>query len=191
MSAPCYIELHARSAFSFLRGASFPEHLADAAAHFGIPAMALCDRDGVYGAPRFFAKAKESGVRPIVGAEITMEDGSILPVLVQSRTGYRNLCRLLTNAHLRSPKGQSAVAWNEIPELAEGLIALTGDEDGPLIRSILAHENQAAANRRRRPEESRFSSEIKSNDDQPVTPSLTPKETTEKLLTIFGKDNVY
>src|SRR6476659_7230637 len=106
MPAPSYIELHARSAFSFLRGASFPEHLAETAAELNIPAMALCDRDGMYGAPRFYTKAKEAGIRPIVGAELTMEDGAILPVLLQSRTGYANVCRLLTNSHLRSPKGE-------------------------------------------------------------------------------------
>src|SRR5690349_18283105 len=96
-----YVELHARSAFSFLRGASQPEHLAEHAAQLQMPAVALCDRDGVYGAPRFFGRAKEAGIRPIVGAELTMKDQTILPVLVQSRTGYQNLCRLLTRAHLR------------------------------------------------------------------------------------------
>ncbi|MFN7139074.1 MAG: PHP domain-containing protein, partial [Limisphaerales bacterium] len=67
-----YVELHSRSAFSFLRGSSLPEHLAEVAAHLELPAMALCDRDGVYGAPRFHSKAKESGLRPIIGAELTM-----------------------------------------------------------------------------------------------------------------------
>jgi error-prone DNA polymerase len=64
-----YVELHARSAFSFLRGASLPEQLAETAAHLSLPAMALCDRDGVYGAPRFFAAAREHGPRPIIGAD--------------------------------------------------------------------------------------------------------------------------
>ena len=117
MPVPTYIELHARSAFSFLRGASFPEQLAETAAELGIPAMALCDRNGMYGAPRFYAKARETGIRPIVGTELTMEDGSVLPVLVQSRAGYANVCRLLTNAHLRSPKGESSVRWDELPNL--------------------------------------------------------------------------
>ena len=96
MAPPQYVELHCRSAFSFLRGASFPEHLAETAAELELPAIALCDRNGVYGAPRFYAKARESGVRPIVGAELTMEDGSVLPVLVESRKGYQNLSRLIT-----------------------------------------------------------------------------------------------
>jgi len=82
-----YIELHARSAFSFLRAASLPEQLVEGAAHFQMPALALCDRDGVYGAPRFFARAKEDGLRPIIGAELTMEDASVLPVLVEKRQG--------------------------------------------------------------------------------------------------------
>lgn len=131
-----YIELHARSAFSFLRGASLPEQLAERAAQFQLPAMALCDRDGVYGAPRFFAAAKTQGIRPIIGSELTMEDSAVLPVLVESRTGYRNLCRLITRAQLRSEKGHSAVRWDELPEFAEGLVALTGDNEGPLVTRI-------------------------------------------------------
>ena len=136
MTEASYIELHARSAFSFLRGASLPEQLAEVAGQLQMPAMALCDRDGLYGAPRFFAAAKQHGVRPIIGSELTLEDGTVLPVLVESRTGYQNLCRLLTRAHLRAPKAQSAVRWEELPEFAEGLIALTGDEEGPLRVAI-------------------------------------------------------
>src|SRR5262249_16856562 len=113
-----------------------PEQIAERAAGLQIPAVALCDRDGVYGAPRFFARARESGLRPIVGAELTMEDQTVLPVLVQSRAGYQNLCRLLTRAHLRSEKGKSTVRWNELPEFAEGLVALTGDNEGPLVRAV-------------------------------------------------------
>jgi error-prone DNA polymerase len=105
--------------------------------------MAVCDRDGVYGAPRFFAKAKETGFRPIIGAELTMEDNSALPVLVESRAGYQNLCRLLTRAHLRSEKGHAAIRWEELSEFTEGLVALTGDIDGPLVRAI-GQTNSAA-----------------------------------------------
>src|SRR5688572_8080805 len=133
-----YVELHARSAFSFLRAASLPEQLVEAAAQFQMSALALCDRDGVYGAPRFFARAKELGLRPIIGAELTMEDGSVLPLLVETRHGYRNLCRLITRAKLRAEKGKSAVRWEEIPEFADGLVALTGDDEGPLLRALSA-----------------------------------------------------
>jgi error-prone DNA polymerase len=84
----------------------------------------------------FLARPKEQGIRAIVGAELTMEDSAILPVFVENRAGYQNLCRLLTRAHLRSEKGKASVRWDELPEFAEGLIALTGAEDGPLIRTL-------------------------------------------------------
>src|SRR6266480_5593741 len=121
-----YVELHACSAFSFLRGGSFPEHLAEVAAELEMPAMALLDRNGVYGAQRFSVAAREHGVRPIIGAELSMEDGSLLSVLLENRTGYKNLCGLLTQAHLRSEKGKCAVRWDELAEFAEGLLPLLG-----------------------------------------------------------------
>src|SRR5438477_2911642 len=121
-----YVELHACSAFSFLRGGSFPEQLAQTAAELEMPALALLDRDGVYGTQRFSAAARESGIRPIIGCELSMADGTTLPVLVENRTGYKNLCQLLTQAHLRNEKGKCAAEWSELPEFAEGLIALLG-----------------------------------------------------------------
>jgi len=126
-----YIELHASSAFSFLRGGSFPEQLAQVAAELEMPAMALLDRNGVYGAQRFSVAAREQNVRPIIGCELSMEDGSVLPVLVENRTGYKNLCELLTQSHLRSEKGTCAVRWNELPQFAEGLVALLGSTSVP------------------------------------------------------------
>src|SRR5439155_16351174 len=122
-----YVELHSCSAFSFLRGGSFPEQLAEVAAELEIPAMALLDRNGVYGAQRFSVAAREHGVRPIIGAELSMEDFSILPVLVENRTGYKNLCEFLTQAHLRSEKGKCAVRWDELPQFADGLVAFVGE----------------------------------------------------------------
>src|SRR5580765_6685737 len=104
-----YVELHSCSAFSFLRGASFPEQLAQRAAELELPAVALLDRNGVYGAQRFSVACREHGVRPIVGCDLTMEDGSLLPLLVENRAGYKNLCELLTQAHLRSEKGTCLV----------------------------------------------------------------------------------
>src|SRR6266446_3525508 len=118
-----YIELHACSAFSFLRGGSFPEQLAHTAAELEMPAMALCDRNGVYGAQRFSVAAREQNVRPIVGAELSMEGGVNLPVLVENRTGYKNLCELLTQGHLRSEKGKCEIRWDELPQFAKGLVA--------------------------------------------------------------------
>ncbi len=139
-----YVELHARSACSFLRGASHPESLAACAAELGLPAVAVCDREGVYGAARFHAAAKEQGIRPIVGAELAMEDGSILPVLVASRAGYRNLCQLITRAKLRGTKTDAPVNMDELADFATGLVALTGDEDGP-VRRALARDDGARA----------------------------------------------
>src|SRR5246127_5686637 len=126
-----YCELHCSSAFSFLRGGSFPEQLAEVAAELEIPAIALCDRNGVYGAQRFSVAARERGVRPIVGAELAMEGGGILPVLVENRTGYKNLCELLTQAHLRSEKGKCEIKWDELPQFAEGLVVLLGSASLP------------------------------------------------------------
>src|ERR1700754_2935683 len=111
-----YVELHARSAFSFLRGASQPEHLARIAAQEGLSAMALCDRNGVHGAPRFYAESRDVKLRPCVGSEVTLEDGNVLPVLAMNQTGYRNLCRMTTRAQLRAPKGESRVLWEELEE---------------------------------------------------------------------------
>ena len=121
-----YIELHACSAFSFLRGASFPEQLAETAAELEMPALALLDRNGVYGAQRFSVAAREQNIRPIIGCELSIEDGGILPVLVKNRTGYRNLCELLTEAHLRSEKEKCAVRWSELSQFAGGLVAFLG-----------------------------------------------------------------
>ncbi len=148
-----YIELHAASAFSFLRGVALPENLAHQAAHLGLPALAVLDRDGVSGAPRFYAAANEHGIRPRVGAEITLADGSVLPLLVRNRTGYQNLCQLISGAKLeprpsglapeglapgedlRERKRRCFATWTEIEAHSEGLVALTGDEDGPLRRA--------------------------------------------------------
>ncbi len=131
-----FAELHARSAFSFLRGASSPEQMVTRAADLGISHIALTDRDGVYGSARAHHKARELGVRAIVGAELTMADGASQPVLVATRTGYQNLCQLLTLAKLRAPKNQSRVEWHELEAHAEGLIALGGDEESPLHQAL-------------------------------------------------------
>lgn len=130
-----YVELHARSAFSFLRGASSPEELVSACADSQVSAVALCERNGVYSAVRAHMASKEKGVRAIVGSEVVMEDGGVVPLLVENQAGYRNLCRLLTRAKLRSAKGGGAATWEELESHAEGLVALTGDEEGPVRRA--------------------------------------------------------
>ena len=146
-----YIELHAASAFSFLDGASLPEALVDRAASLGYPSLALLDRDGVYGAPRFHQAATRAGLTAIIGAELSVvahrsslsapRKGSApyeqriagseerlfrLPVLVESQAGYRNLCRLVSRMKLRSPKGEGALALDELDGHTAGLVALVG-----------------------------------------------------------------
>src|SRR5450755_2474553 len=133
-----YVELHACSAFSFLRGSSFPRQLAETAAKLEMPALALLDRNGIYGAQRFASAAREQKVRPIIGAEVTMEDGSVLPVLVATKIGYANLCTLLTHAHLRNEgKAECTVRWNELPEFSSGLVALLGLGNGENHAQVL------------------------------------------------------
>src|SRR5437867_4170701 len=93
-----FIELHAQSAFSFLEGAELPEAFAGAAARLEMPAVALVDRDGVFGAPRFTRAALDAGVKPIVGSEITLADGTRLPLLVEDREQERVSRGLVTLA---------------------------------------------------------------------------------------------
>ncbi|MDB6094463.1 MAG: polymerase alpha subunit [Verrucomicrobia bacterium] len=130
-----YVELHARSAFSFLRGGSSPEDLVKVAARLAMPALALCDRNGVYGVVRQHTSAKGLGLRALVGCELTMVDDTVVPVLVATQAGYRQLCALLTTANLRAPKGEGRITWEELAAGNQGLLALTGDEEGPLRRA--------------------------------------------------------
>jgi error-prone DNA polymerase len=203
-----YVELHSRSAFSFLEGASLPEGLIATCASLNLPAMALLDRDGVYGAPRFHMAATKAGLKAHIGAEVTCSPFSPqrlgdtetslifncqlpmaparnqqskinnqqsqissapqclcgefrLPLLVASRLGYQNLCRLITKMKLRARKGEGAVHEQELEEHAAGLICLTGGDDGPLAVA-LAHGGREEARR-----------------------------TVDRLAGIFGRDNVY
>jgi error-prone DNA polymerase len=135
-----YSELHARSAFSFLEGSSLPEELMSVCAKLNMPAMALLDTDGVYGAPRFHLAAKKLGIKAHIGAEVTaslfLPLRSRLPLLVFSRTGYQNLCRMITKMKLRAKKGVGEVREKELEEHAHGLICLTGGADGPLAAAL-------------------------------------------------------
>ncbi|MFZ0948451.1 MAG: error-prone DNA polymerase [Candidatus Sulfotelmatobacter sp.] len=159
-----YIELHARSAFSFLEGSSLPEDLAGICARLNMPAMALLDTDGVYGAPRFHMAANKIGIKAHIGAEVTADFCSSqkfrLPLLVSSRTGYQNLCRLITKMKLRAKKGGGAVQKEELEEHAYGLICLTGGADGPLAPALQNGGKEA-------------------------------RQQIEQLISLFGRGNVY
>src|ERR1700685_4700544 len=146
-----YVELHARSAFSFLEGASLPEILMARCAELQMPAMALLDRNGLYGAPRFHITAEKACIRAHIGAEIAVRDAGErvrppewvphdvpvepvrFPVLVESALGYQNLCHLITGYKLREDaKAEGAATLANIEEHAGGLICLTGGDEGPL-----------------------------------------------------------
>jgi len=122
-----FVDFHTRSAFSFLEAASLPEDLVQRAADLGHSAMALMDRDNLCGAPRFYMAAKKIGAKAHIGAEITGEDGDLYPLLVENRTGYQNLCRLITSMKLRAPKGQAAASQEELHRFSSGLVCLTGE----------------------------------------------------------------
>ena len=168
-----YVELHARSAFSFLEGASVPEELISAGLALDMPAMALLDRDGVYGAPRFHLCGKKNGIKAHIGAEISVHKPGqqgicSVPVLVRNRTGYQNLCRLITLMKLRVPKhakpGECVATADELAAHAKGLICLTGSFDGPVATGLRPGDPDNAAKAQR---------------------------TTEWLIDLFGKKNVY
>ena len=137
-AAALYAPLWCKSYYSFLEGASAPEELVGRAAELGLPALALTDRDGVYGLPGAHVAVQElegAGPHPrlIVGSEITVDDGTTIVLLAGDRRGYTNLCRLITRGRLRSPKGESRVAWREVAEHAAGQIALWGGRRSLLI----------------------------------------------------------
>jgi error-prone DNA polymerase len=150
-----YVEFHARSAFSFLEGASLPEALVEQAAKLGMSALGILDRDGLYGAPRLHMTAKKLGLRSHVGAEVSVSDLGLqvqpaewqphtipqrpvrLSLLCESQTGYRNLSRLITGYKLRQKtKGEGVAALREVKERCEGLVCLTGGDEGPLAAAL-------------------------------------------------------
>ena len=161
-----YIELRARSAFSFLEGAGTPEDLATRAAELGYSAMALGDRDGLYGAPRFYQAAKSAGIRQIVGAELTLDDNSRLYVLAPDRERYQNLCRMITDSKMRvlnpgalardgsaappvyPAKGGSRITLDELERYGRGLICLAGGVMSPLSCMLVRGEDPGDLGRR-------------------------------------------
>jgi error-prone DNA polymerase len=175
-----YVELHARSAFSFLEGASLPEALIARAAELQMPAMALLDRNGLYGAPRFHTTAKKLGIRAHVGAEIAVADAGQrlrppnhlpnqaipepvrFPVLATSRAGYQNLCRLITRYKLRAgKKAEGAALFSDVEAHHEGLVCLTGGDEGPLAAALARGGTEGG------------------------------RREVERLVSIFGPENVY
>nr|MDP9146974.1 error-prone DNA polymerase [Acidobacteriota bacterium] len=112
--------------------------LASACAEREMPAMAMLDRDGMFGAPRFYMAAKQNNVRALMGAEVTSDEGWRYPLLVESRQGYQNLCRLITRMKLRARKGEGQISRDELVDNTGGLICLTGGDEGPLAHALVA-----------------------------------------------------
>jgi error-prone DNA polymerase len=175
-----YVELHAASAFSFLEGASQPEDLIKRTVELEMPAMALLDRNGVYGAARFHISAKQNKVRAHIGAEIAVSDfgerlrpAKWLPhqcpaepvrvaLLCESRRGYQNLCQLVTRFKLRElEKSEGASKLEDLQEYSAGLVCLTGGDEGPLAAALVRGGEEAG------------------------------REVVERLVRIFGRGSVY
>jgi len=175
-----YVELHAASAFSFLEGASLPEDLIQRAAELNMPAMALLDRNGVYGSARFHTLARKHGVRAHVGAEVAVSslgrrltppdwlphqhapEPARLPLLCSSRTGYQNLCQLITRFKMReTTKCEGAATLEDLEQYASGLICLTGGDEGPVASALMGGGESEAV------------------------------KVIEKLVRVFGQKNVY
>lgn len=129
--------LHVHSAFSFLNGASMPEDLVAEAARQGIEVLALTDSDRVSGVVAFLKACEEYGIKGLVGAEVTVEEAGKLILLAPDTEGYTRLNRLLTEAHLSSPRGAPRVSWDVLDTWGPGLVGLTGDREGILARAWL------------------------------------------------------
>ena len=147
-----YAELHCASAFSFLDGASLPEDLVARAVELEIPAVALVEKNGLYGAPRFYKAAKSSGLKAIVGAEVDISGEYGVPdseparvaLLVRGRSGYRNLCKLITAAARGRPKGEALASWDLLEEYAGGLWCLAGGPGDPVHRRLCRNDLRGA-----------------------------------------------
>ncbi|MDP6944686.1 MAG: PHP domain-containing protein, partial [Myxococcota bacterium] len=145
---PCrYVELHARSAFSLLDGASTPERLVARAAALGLSGLAVLDRDDLGGAVRLYRAVEETDLRALYGATLTLEGGALLPVLVESVCGWRHLCQLVTEARMNHPRGEPRTPIEALEGRTEGLFALTGGLDGPVARPLLEGDEPRALER--------------------------------------------
>src|SRR5467141_1292369 len=140
-----YAELHCHSAFSFLDGASPPDEILAEAHRLGYPALALTDRNGIYGSLAFAHAAKPLGLQAITGAEVTLTDGSHLILLAETPQGYTNLCRLLTEAHLGAERLDPRLPLAAIDARHDGLIVLSGSRRDGLLSRTLETEGLGAA----------------------------------------------
>ncbi len=141
---PDYVELHCHTNYSMLDGASHPEELLDRAQELGMDRMAVTDHDGLYGAVRFWRGARERGIKPIIGAEVTLDGRYHLTLLARNNTGYSNLSRLISHAQLSHSKGQASLPFTALAQHKEGLICLSGCSRGEIASHLLAGRKKEA-----------------------------------------------
>src|SRR3954451_3517535 len=139
-----YVELHCHSSCSLLDATATPAQLVARAGDLGMDALALTDHDALYGAVPFITAAQARGIRPILGAEVTLEDGCHLTLLVENEAGWRNLCTLISPARLHMPKGQAKLAWADLEQHTGGLICLSGCRQGPIASAVLRWDRAGA-----------------------------------------------
>ena len=139
-----YVELHAHSNFSLLDGGSHPEELIAGVVAKGMVGIAITDHDGLYGICRFYKAAKGTGIKPVIGAELTLEGGFHITLLVENSAGYVNLCHLITQAQLAESKSNPRLKSSDLPGHTEGLICLSGCSKGE-IPSLVRQGEKAQA----------------------------------------------
>jgi error-prone DNA polymerase len=139
-----YVELHCHSNFSILDGASHPEDLVARAAEIGMPALALTDHDGLYGIIPFYKACLAVGLKPVIGAEMTLKNGSHITLLAKNNRGYSNLCRLITRAQLEHRKGCPAIDKKDLARYSGDLICLSGCRKGEVTTSITSGQTEKA-----------------------------------------------
>lgn len=151
--APAYAELHAHSCWSLREGASSTDEMVDRAVALGYPALAITDHDNLYGAMEYAKAARERGLKPITGVELTVRDEARgegeertyhLTVLAETVEGYRNLCRLLSRAYQVHGKDTPMSERDWLFAQCEGLVVLSGCRQGPLARLLEAGDVAAA-----------------------------------------------
>jgi error-prone DNA polymerase len=140
-----YCELHCHTYYSLLDASSSPEALVDQAATLGMNALAITDHNGLYGAVAFWHAARSKGIRPIIGAELTLAHGSHLTLLAETQSGYANLSRLISQGQMQGEKGAPRLAIEDVAQHAQGLLCLTGCRQGAVAAAVLAGEEARAA----------------------------------------------
>lgn len=140
-----YAELHAHTNFSFLNGASHPEEMISQASELGLSALAVTDHNGVYGAVRFARAASDSGLKSIIGMELTLAGGYHITLLARDRVGYANICRLATKAHRWSSGRKPTLPFEDLSGYTTGLVALSGCCRGEIPAAALKGDLDHAA----------------------------------------------